>query len=275
MKKITLLLSLFILMSVPMTVKASELNEYGNEIEAIERQEDSLNKTLKINTKDLAIITTNDIDFSDKKITCIGDSITYGNGGSDDGYGNKISYCNFLSEELKCQVINLGIGGSAIGDYWDETSLIRRWEEIPQDSDIIIVFAGINDFFIGPDDYGSIDENNTFCHDSYCLLNNIKNNYPNADIFVVTTYKNQAENWEPFQTYDMKQYMDTLMTYADDLGLNIIDLYDSGFLNSQIPEIKKNYVPDDVHPNDNGNKILAERIASELILYYGGFDEEK
>ena len=258
-----------------MTVKASELSEYGNEIEAIERQEDSLNKTLKINTKDLAIITTNDIDFSDKKITCIGDSITYGNGGSDDGYGNKISYCNFLSEELKCQVINLGIGGSAIGDYWDETSLIRRWEEIPQDSDIIIVFAGINDFFIGPDDYGSIDENNTFCHDSYCLLNNIKNNYPNADIFVVTTYKNQTENWEPFQTYDMKQYMDTLMTYADDLGLNIIDLYDSGFLNSQIPEIKKNYVPDDVHPNDNGNKILAERIASELILYYGGFDEEK
>lgn len=275
MKKITLLLSLFILMSAPMSVKAAELSEYGNEIEAIERQEDSLNKTLKINAKDLAIITTSDIDFSDKKITCIGDSITYGNGGSDDGYGNKISYCNFLSEELKCQVINLGIGGSAIGDYWDETSLIRRWEAIPQDSDIIIVFAGINDFFIGPDDYGSIDENNTFCHDSYCLLNNIKNNYPNADIFVVTTYKNQAENWEPFQTYDMKQYMDTLMTYADELGLNIIDLYDSGFLNSQIPEIKKNYVPDDVHPNDNGNKILAERIASELILYYGGFDEEK
>lgn len=270
MKKIILFLIILGVLLTPISVQAAELNDYKEEIEAVEKQEDSLNKTLKINIKDLSILTINTVDFSDKKITCIGDSITYGNGGSNDEYGNKISYCNFLSEELNCEVVNLGIGGSAIGDYWDDTSLILRWQEIPSDSDIIIIFAGINDFFIGPEKYGSIDEEKTFCSDSYYLLNNIKNNYPSADIFVVTTYKNGAENWEQFKDYDMNQYMNTLKDYSKELGLNIIDLYDSGFLNSRITEIKQQYIPDDVHPNDDGNKLLAERLAAELVLYYGG-----
>lgn len=247
---------------------AINTKEYNDEINAINQQEDSFLKTLKINMRDMSIVEKSDIDFSNKKITCIGDSITYGCGGSDNGIGGKISYCDFLANILNCEVVNLGIGGAAIGDYWDENSLILRWNQIPLDSDIIIFFAGTNDFFIGQDYFGDVNKRaeKTFCGDTYTTLLNIKNNYPNADIYVLTIFQNGSEYWESFRNGSLPSYMDVLKLYSDELDLNLIDLYSSGFLNSKIPEIKETFVPDEIHPNDAGNKILAYRIASEIIL---------
>ncbi len=201
--------------------------------------------------------------FEGKKITCIGDSITYGNGGSDDGNGNKISYCNFLGELLRANVVNQGIGGAAIADNWDENSLILRWNNIPQDSDAIIVFAGVNDYFIG--EYGDRDTEKTFCHDAYQLLANIKYNY-GCPIYVVLTYQCDAVNWESFQSHDYGKYMNTLNDYANELGIEVIDLFHSEYLNSMDMQIKEQYMPDGIHPNDAGNLLLAKKIACELIF---------
>lgn len=239
-------------------------------IESLKEEPDTYNKTMRINKNDLSIIYNSNTNLEGKKITCIGDSITFGNGGSEVSENKNISYCDFLALTLNCEVVNLGIGGSAIGDYWDETSLILRWQEIPQDSDIIVVFAGVNDFFIGPEHFGDIETDKTFCHDTYELLANIKTNYPNSQVFVCTTFKNNAENWEPFANYNLPMYMDKLKEYAGWMGFEIIDMYELGFMNSQIPEIKENFVPDDIHPNDAGNKILADRIAAEICIKYKG-----
>lgn len=268
MKIILSIIFAFVIIFDLNTFYAINTEECNNEINAIIEQEDSISKTLKINTRDMAIVDTSDIDFSGKKITCIGDSITYGCGGSDNGYGGKISYCDFLSNILNCEVVNLGVGGATIADYWDENSLILRWNQIPVDSDIIIFFAGTNDFFIRQDSFGDVNTKpeKSFCGDTYTTLNNIKNNYPDADIYVVTIFRNSGEYWEPYVNNDLETYMNVLKLYSEELDLNLIDLYSSGFLNSQVPEIKENLIPDELHPNDLGNKILAYRIASQIIL---------
>lgn len=232
-----------------------------NNIEASELS--SYDKTIQIEQVYDTILSTYDGNFEGKKITCLGDSITYGNGGSDDGNGNKISYCNFLRDILRANVVNQGIGGAAIADNWDENSLILRWYDVPQDSDSILIFAGVNDYFIG--EYGDSSTEKTFCHDAYQLLQNIRYNY-NGNVYVVLTYQCDAMNWESFQSHDYAKYMNTLNEYANELGIEVIDLFHSEYLNSTDLQVKEAYMPDGIHPNDAGNLLLAKKIAIELLF---------
>ena len=201
--------------------------------------------------------------LNDLKITCIGDSITYGNGGSLNLDGTRFNYCNYLETLTNRKVINLGIGGSPIGDYWDESSLILRWQEIPKDTDIIIIFAGINDYFIG--EFDNNNEHN-FKKDSYLLLKKIKDTYINSSIYVVLTYKNETIYWENFKNNNFCKYMDLLKQYCVELNINIIDLTHTNFLNSNDNNIKFNYIPDGIHPNDNGSIVLGKMLATQIIL---------
>lgn len=242
-------------------VTLENFREIINNIETSEQT--SFDKTIQIESVYDIILQSYDGSFEGKKITCIGDSITYGNGGSDDGNGNKISYCNFLGDILRANVINQGVGGAAIADNWDENSLILRWYNIPQDSDSILIFAGINDFFIG--EYGDRDTEKTFCHDAYQLLQNIRYNY-GCNIYMVLTYQCDAMNWESFQSHDYGKYMNTLSDYANELGIEVIDLFHSEYLNSVDLQVREAYMPDGVHPNDAGNQLLAKKLAVELLF---------
>lgn len=240
------------------------LENFRNIIANIEASElSSYDKTIQIEQVYDTILSTYDGSFEGKKITCLGDSITYGNGGSDDGNGNKISYCNFLGDILRANVVNQGIGGAAIADNWDENSLILRWYNVPQDSDSILIFAGANDYFIG--EYGDRDTEKTFCHDAYQLLQNIRYNY-GGNVYVVLTYQCDAMNWESFQSHDYAKYMNTLNEYANELGIEVIDLFHSEYLNSTDLQVKEAYMPDGIHPNDAGNLLLAKKIAVELLF---------
>ena len=53
---------------------------------------------------------------------------------------------------------NLGIGGSSIGRYWDH-AFVDRYQEIPADTDLIIVMGGTNDgFCLTNEDLGTFEE---------------------------------------------------------------------------------------------------------------------
>lgn len=253
MKTPALLLALSLLFPFN-SYAASE--DVWEEIYAIEKQENSINKTEKMSNKYKQIVELSDVDLSSKIITAFGDSIT--------DFGGWVDSARNITG---CTINNLGIGGSAIGDYWDETSLILRWSQIPYDSDIIIIFAGINDFFIG-DSFGSKEEPQTFCGDTWNLFNNIKNSYPEADIFVVTTYRTGSENWEQFDGREAAPYMDIQKEYAEELGLHVIDIFESGYLDSRDNETKVKYMPDEVHTNEEGAELLAYNIIAELKKYY-------
>ena len=48
-------------------------------------------------------------------------------------------------------------------------------------------------------------------------------------------------------------------------GFEIIDLYNNNILNSHDKDVNEQFVPDGVHCNPEGYRILAEHIASQII----------
>lgn len=232
--------------------------------------ENSMEKLIKINKTDKEIINLNMIDFSNKKIACLGDSITYGVGGSDDGEGGKINYGYFLEEILNAkEVTTYGEGGMPLGDGYTDGSLINRFENIPKDTDIVIVFGGVNDFFIGKEYFGDMEtkEDNTYCGSVNEMMQEMTVDYPKSDIFFVTTYKNSMEQVEKFDG-NLNDYMEVQRNLAEEYNINIIELYATGFMDMNIPEIKNLLGYDSIHPNDAGSMVLAQHFAAELISYY-------
>ena len=47
---------------------------------------------------------------------------------------------------------------------------------------------------------------------------------------------------------------------AEYYSLPVLDLYASSGLQPEVPEIKEMYIPDGLHPNDNGNAVIADKL---------------
>ena len=76
-----------------------------------------------------------------KVISCLGDSITQGVGNND------VSWAHYLQDILPVKRINnYGIAGTRItkGTGWDQP-FVDRYDQMDPESDIIIVYGGIND----------------------------------------------------------------------------------------------------------------------------------
>lgn len=240
----------------------------------------SYEETIKINHADKEIIAGSNVDFSDKKITCLGDSITAAaNLENIDNY-LQMSYPYQLGEILNAkEVVNLGIGGSSIGRYW-ENAFVDRYQDIPEDTDIIIVMGGTNDGFCATEtDLGSFEERaeRTFVGDLDELLRKLQENYPDAEIVLVTPLSNVLHDMlrkERDYLLPQSSFVKVMKQLAAEYGIPVIDLYNAGILDSHDAAVIHGFVPDGVHGNEMGYQILAEHIAAELIKLHEG-EEEK
>lgn len=236
---------------------------------------DAVQRTLDMNGKDRQIIDLAPGILAGYKITCLGDSITVGAGGGVDENGRLIGYCNHLSRILGCEVVNLGMGGTTIGDYFIENAFVNRYEQIPEDTDVIILEGGLNDYQVFAqglwNGFGDITnrEPETYCGDAYTLYRGIKDSYPNAEVFVVTASRSYLETlYQSVEPYRLQDFMDVQRLYAKWMGFQVIDLHEMGFLDCREEEARERWLIDIVHPNAEGHLLLAERIASELVYYY-------
>ncbi len=243
------------------------------EITLAERRQirSSLEETLLINQEDQVCLGERRMDFADKKIACLGDSITAAANLERQENYPACSYPAVLQELLGAQeVVNLGIGGSTIGRYWSDP-FVERYREIPQDSDIIIVMGGTNDgFCLSEKEFGTLTERKpwTFCGDLDELMRGLKENYPNADVFFVTPLPNILQDYLMRErTYLLPQndLVNVMLTLAAEYDFRVIDLYNSNLLDSHDADIVADYMPDGVHANEAGYKILAEHIAAEIV----------
>lgn len=234
----------------------------------------STEETILINEKDRERIAESRIDFSGKKIACLGDSITEAsNLDSEEDY-QQYSYPSQLKELLGAEeVYNLGIGGSSIGRYWAD-AFVDRYQEIPEDVDIIIVMGGTNDgFCVSDQEFGNLEERayRTFCGDLDELMRGLKENYPDADIFFATPLPNILQDYlmsERDYLLPQKDFVDVILRMAQEYDFGLIDLYNSNLLDSHDANIVAEYMPDGVHGNHDGYRILAEHFAAELVRYY-------
>ena len=238
-----------------------------------QRQEvrSSHKETLLANELDKQTISGNNIDFSDIKITCLGDSITQAvNLDNLDNY-QELAYPHILQETLDARkVYNLGIGGSSIGRYWAD-AFVDRYQKIPEDSDIILVMGGTNDEFCASlVEFGNSAERKrrTFWGDLDELMDGLKTDYPNAEVIFMTPPPNSLQDYLKIQhpyLIPQDKFADVIKELADEHGMEVIDLYNSNILDGHDKDNVLHFMPDGVHPNAEGYEILGEHVAADLI----------
>ena len=238
-----------------------------------QRQEvrSSHKETLLANELDKQTISGNNIDFSDIKITCLGDSITQAvNLDNLDNY-QELAYPHILQETLDARkVYNLGIGGSSIGRYWAD-AFVDRYQKIPEDSDIILVMGGTNDEFCASlVEFGNSAERKrrTFWGDLDELMDGLKTDYPNAEVIFMTPLPNSLQDYLKIQhpyLIPQDKFADVIKELADEHGMEVIDLYNSNILDGHDKDNVLHFMPDGVHPNAEGYEILGEHVAADLI----------
>lgn len=234
----------------------------------------SYEETMQINKADKQMIAQNSIDFSGMKIACLGDSITEAANLTDEEGYEQMTYPYQLSQLLGArEVVNLGIGGSSIGRYWDQ-AFVDRYQEIPQDTDLIIIMGGTNDgFCASEEELGSLEEREarTFAGDLDELLRGLKENYPDAEIVLVSPLSNVLHDMlrkEREHLLPQSAFVAIMKELAAEYDVHFIDLYHSNLLDTHDAAIIHNFMPDGVHGNAAGYKILAEHMAAEIIGLY-------
>lgn len=249
--------------------------------EALYDIEDSLDKTSKINQMDRQILANNAYDFSDKTIVFIGDSITEGITSSIDQNGNYVSYVTYVNSYLHFgNVLNHGVGGRMFSQYGgDELSLAMNFGNVTNNSsDIIVVFAGVNDYLSTPPNkhFGSVSD--TMTTGNYCgalryFMKQLKEYYGDRDIFFVTMYDINRKADCTYADFNgqptLGDFMEAERQLAKEYGFNIIDLQGTGFMDCSTKEASDYYLRDGLHPKDSGSIALGEHIAAELSLYFG------
>ena len=232
----------------------------------------SYENTMKINRQDKKIIADSEVDFSDCKITCLGDSITAASNLDTIENYQSMSYPSQLGEILGAEeVVNLGIGGSSIGRYW-ENAFVDRYQKIPEDTDVILVMGGTNDGFCASEkELGSLEkrEKDTFTGDLDELLFGLQKDYPDEQIVLITPLPNVLHDLlRKSRDYLLPQsaFVRVMKQLGEEHGIPVIDLYNSNFLDTHDAAVIHALMPDGVHGNETGYRMLAQHIAAQLIL---------
>lgn len=244
-------------------------------------EQSSYMETVEWNEADQVVIGQSTLDFSDKKIACLGDSITQAaNLESMEDY-QQYSYPTKLAEILGAEgVVNLGIGGSSIGRYWQD-AFVDRYMDIPEDTDLILVMGGTNDgFCLHRENVGNFEERSprTLIGDLDELMRGLKENYPDAEVVFVTPLPNVLHDIlrkDRPELMSQRVIVDSMIALAREYEFDVIDLYDSNLLDSHDAAVISNYMPDGVHCNPDGYRILAEHIAADLIRLQDSQAEEE
>lgn len=249
-------------------------------LEEKELERSSYEETLAVNAFDKKVIENSTIDFSDVKITIMGDSLTTAANLSEEERA-KYAYPVILQQILGCkEIVNLGIGGSSVsrcGSY----AMVERWQDIPTDTDILIIFGGSNDcLFENKWQFGHIEYNKrmkeeTFCGDLDELTSKIEWVYRdhNEENYVKMLYINPPSTilndgvyaTDPGNMVHQKTFAEAINAIVPAYSFEVIDLYNNNILNSHDRDVNEQFVPDGIHMSPEGYQILAEHIASQII----------
>lgn len=246
------------------------ISEKYRELRKAYEIEDKFRKTKEIDRIDSFILNFCGDPLKGKKIAFLGDSITAGNGGTLTPDGSGMNYTDFISKYTSAQIINLGIGGTPFDGNDNDDAIVYRYGDIPDDTDIIVLFGGINDLFAGSDHFGSLDDPQagTYCGDIYKTFRQISKQYADADVYVVITYPNKMEDYKEYTGENWQKYANVQIELADEFGFHVIDLYKEGFLDSSDAKVRNAFFKDDIHPDDLGSEVLGRHILVHLIRNY-------
>ena len=217
------------------------------------------------------------MELKDKKIVFVGDSITEGVGVDFE----KNRFCDRIARETGAVCINCGIGGTRIAKQtkpsdepsWDQ-DFISRVDALDSDADIVVIFGGTNDFGHGDAKFGTMEsrDQHTFYGALHTLYTKLLEKYPSSQIVILTPLHRRGEN-DPLADGNRPQtdgvlidYVNAIREVAEYYSLPVLDLFKTSGLQPAIPIIKDTYMPDALHPNDEGHRVLADKIIKFLNI---------
>lgn len=208
------------------------------------------------------------------KINFLGDSITEGHGTT----GDNKKFVSVISEKYGLVCRNYGIGGTRIAKQINEilgisydSDFCSRAMNMDNDADVIVVFGGTNDYCHGDAPLGEFGDrgSSTFYGALHTLYTSLIEKYPESRIVVLTPLHRTDEDviytdnkQQPKTT--LKGYVEIIKEVAEYYSLPVLDLFANSGLQPIVPIIKEKYIPDGLHPNDEGHLILAEKIINFL-----------
>ena len=208
-----------------------------------------------------------------KKIGCLGDSITFGAGGT--------SWVTKLTELTGCkEALNYGISGTCIQENGTGESFVERYSSMADDLDLICVWGGVNDHHwtgtVGRP-FGNINSPSSEINSFYGALKNLceglLNKYPTKTIMFITPMKNKGyvvsstncPTWNEKNGIGktLTDYRNAILEVCDFYSIPVLDLYTLSGISPENEKQVENLMPDRLHPNTKGNlEILAPKIAS-------------
>jgi len=209
----------------------------------------------------------NSITYEGKPIVCFGDSLTEGYGATTPGVANKSkSYPAYLQKKVKAEIVNAGISGDTSAN-----GLARLNDDVlSHDPGAVVILLGANDFL-------NLRPANDAKADLAAIINLLKNE--NRKIYFASFIGDS--DWEEaalksFELFaslpgneayaelpdllpDYKRIFSELKSENEDMEY-IADIW------TGIWSVSK-YMSDQIHPNAEGYKIMADIIFDEIKPY--------
>lgn len=156
-------------------------------------------------------------------------------------------------------------------DVVDTNSFCERFHKMDDDADAVVVFGGTNDYGHGSAPIGGFSDRtpDTFYGACHYLFSGLVKKYLGKTIVIMTPLHRYGENVAarlPLKApyYNLKGYVDIIREVAEYYSLPVLDLFAVSGLQPEITEIKEKYMPDGLHPSDEGNRVIATKLKSFL-----------
>lgn len=208
------------------------------------------------------------MELKGKTINFLGDSITEGVGASCE----EARYVNRVAEMSGALCRNYGISGTRIARQTKPSELASydldfcmRAETMDADADAVVIFGGTNDYGHGDAPFGDLSDRtpDTFCGALHTLFASLITRYPCSKIVILTPL-HRCEEDGIAGSIPLKRYVESIREVAEYYSLPVLDLFASSGLQPNVPVIRERFIPDGLHPNDDGHARLAELIVRFL-----------
>lgn len=220
------------------------------------------------------------MDLNGKVVNFLGDSITQGVGAS----SKETNYVSQVKEILKLAAANnYGISGTRIAPRKNPTEnasferyFASRVDAMDPDADAIVVFGGTNDFGHGDAPLGTIADTteDTFYGAMKVLCEKIVVRYPGKPVIIMTPLHRCSEDniWGDDRNkmplgHPLADFVAAEREVAALYSLPVLDLWSVSCIQPKIPVMKEKFMPDGLHPNDAGHRLIAERLAAFLNAF--------
>ena len=200
------------------------------------------------------------MELKDLRINFLGDSITQG------GFDTYYRFDNIISRETGAICHNYGVSGTHIAKGKPD-SFCDRAPFMDYDTDLIVIFGGTNDYNYGaPIGEMSDRDDSTFYGALHTLLSYVIERVTAAKVVMVTPLHRQVEDvigtecGNPEKAGVLLDYVNAIRDVAEYYSVPVLDLYKNSGITAAIPSIMQQLMPDGLHPNDEGHKIIAHKM---------------